>query len=91
MSGKAKRKAARDQRKSKRASERASKQEEYKAKIAAGRNSKSAAKRLQQKRKTEKKVLDRKNRPYADSIPAGPMRQAQRYVQPSQYSTAFWS
>lgn len=91
MAGKAKRQAARDQRKKKLASERAIKQAEYQAKMAAGRNTKSAAKRLQQKRKTERKVLDVKNRPYADSIPAGPMRQAQRYVKPNEYGAAFWS
>lgn len=91
MSGKAKRQAARDIRKKQLSSARALKKAEYEANIAAGRNTKTAAKRLMQKRKTERKVLDVKNNPYSDSIPAGPMRQAQRYVKPSQYGLSFWS
>jgi hypothetical protein len=91
MAGKAKRQAARDMRKKKIASVRALRQAEYQAKIAAGRNTKTAAKRLQQRRKTERKVLDVKSKSYADTIPAGPLRHAQRYVKPSQYALSFWS
>lgn len=81
MAGKAKRQAARDTRKKKVASARALKQADYAAKIAAGRNTKSAAKRLQQKRQTERKVKNIKKLSGSHTLP---------YVPASMFWATYW-